>query len=338
MAIGPPSRVPRHLQALFDSGPAGDLADGVLLDRFVLARDEAAFEVLVARHGPMVLSVCRAALGDRDAADDAFQAVFLVLVRRAASIRSRGSIASWLFGVASRVAARAGRGRPPPQARTGGLRGETGGCAGGFRRSARPGPPAPRGAGAAAGPLPRGDRAVLLRGTLLRCRGASAPPAGGDRQGPAVPGPGDAAPAADPPRRRPARRAACGGLRLRCDGGRGAGPGRALEDDGGVRLLDADRGRDGPGPRGLTRGRSAQGDVPPKAHAHGRIVDRPGRPAGRDGPDRSRVLGAWRRTRAGGTIPGRAGTRRTGRSAARRQDRRRRSRGPARCETSSPSR
>jgi RNA polymerase sigma factor (sigma-70 family) len=107
MVIGSPGKVPKYLQTLFDSGRAGDLPDGVLLERFVSARDEAAFEVLVARHGPMVLRVCRAALADPDEADDAFQAVFLILVRRAASIRSRGSLASWLFGVASRVSARA---------------------------------------------------------------------------------------------------------------------------------------------------------------------------------------------------------------------------------------
>ena len=107
MAIGSASRVPMYLQTLFGSGPAGDLPDGALLERFVATRDEAAFAVLVARHGPMVLRVCRAALADPDEAEDAFQAVFLVLVRRAASIRSRGSIASWLFGVASRVSARA---------------------------------------------------------------------------------------------------------------------------------------------------------------------------------------------------------------------------------------
>ncbi len=107
MAIGSAGRVPMYLQTLFGSGAAGDLPDGALLERFVATRDEAAFEVLVARHGPMVLRVCRATLADPHEADDAFQAVFLVLVRRAASIRSRGSIASWLFGVASRVSARA---------------------------------------------------------------------------------------------------------------------------------------------------------------------------------------------------------------------------------------
>ena len=107
MAAGSPDRFPKHLQTLFTSGAIGGLDDGALLERFVASRDEAAFEVLVARHGPMVLRICRAALTDPDEADDAFQAVFLVLVRKAAAIRSRASVASWLFGVATRVAANA---------------------------------------------------------------------------------------------------------------------------------------------------------------------------------------------------------------------------------------
>jgi RNA polymerase sigma factor (sigma-70 family) len=107
MAAGSPDSFPKHLQTLFSSGAIGGLDDGALLDRFVASRDEAAFEILVARHGPMVLRVCRAALADPNEADDAFQAVFLVLVRKAAAIRSRASVASWLFGVASRVSARA---------------------------------------------------------------------------------------------------------------------------------------------------------------------------------------------------------------------------------------
>lgn len=107
MATVTPGGVSMRLQALFDSGSVGDLPDGVLMERFVASRDEAAFETLVMRHGPMVLRVCHAALGDLNEAEDAFQATFLVLVRRAGSIRSRGSIASWLYGVASRVSARA---------------------------------------------------------------------------------------------------------------------------------------------------------------------------------------------------------------------------------------
>jgi RNA polymerase sigma factor (sigma-70 family) len=97
----------RHLQTLFTAGTVGTLSDGELLARYVSRRDEVAFEALVERHGPMVSQVCRSALSDPHDAQDAFQATFLVLARRAASIRERGSVASWLFGVAGRVSARA---------------------------------------------------------------------------------------------------------------------------------------------------------------------------------------------------------------------------------------
>ncbi len=107
MAVGSPGKVMKDLQTLYSSGRVGDLSDGAILERFVATRDEAAFEVLLARHGPMVLRVCRARLADPNAAADAFQAVFLILVQRAGAIRSRESIASWLHGVASRVSARA---------------------------------------------------------------------------------------------------------------------------------------------------------------------------------------------------------------------------------------
>ena len=80
----------RRIQTLFVAGTCTGLTDGQLLDRFLAGRDESAFAVLVDRHGPMVLRVCRAVLRDPDAAEDAFQATFLVLARRAASIRDRG--------------------------------------------------------------------------------------------------------------------------------------------------------------------------------------------------------------------------------------------------------
>jgi RNA polymerase sigma factor (sigma-70 family) len=91
-------------------GAVGGLTDGQLLERFLGRRDEGAelaFAVLVERHGPMVLRVCRALLRDPHDAQDAFQATFLVLVRRAGSIRTRDSVGSWLHGVACRVAAAA---------------------------------------------------------------------------------------------------------------------------------------------------------------------------------------------------------------------------------------
>ncbi len=97
----------KHLETLFDSGTLGELGDDALLGRFAARREEGAFAVLVERHGPMVLGVCQHVLGDPHDAQDAFQAVFLILARRAGSIRRAGSVASWLHGVALRVAAKA---------------------------------------------------------------------------------------------------------------------------------------------------------------------------------------------------------------------------------------
>jgi RNA polymerase sigma-70 factor (ECF subfamily) len=86
------------------------MTDGQLLERFLAGRNEGgelAFEALVMRHGPMVMRVCRNLVGDPNDVHDAFQAVFLVLARRASAIRDRESVGSWLYGVAARVAARA---------------------------------------------------------------------------------------------------------------------------------------------------------------------------------------------------------------------------------------
>jgi RNA polymerase sigma factor (sigma-70 family) len=84
-----------------------DPTDGELLERFVTRQDEAAFEALVRRHGPMVLSVCRRVLQDAHEAEDAFQATFLVLVRKAGSIAEPDLLGNWLYGVAFRIAAKA---------------------------------------------------------------------------------------------------------------------------------------------------------------------------------------------------------------------------------------
>ena len=97
-----------QVEVLFKAGTAVGLTDRDLLERFLSeGREsaEAAFSALVERHGPMVRRVCNQALRDRHAAEDAFQATFLVLARRAGSIRRRDSLESWLFGVASRAAA-----------------------------------------------------------------------------------------------------------------------------------------------------------------------------------------------------------------------------------------
>lgn len=82
-------------------------SDADLAGRYLLDRDEAAFTALVRRHGPMVLGVCRRVVGDVHTADDAFQAVFLVLARRAASVRPRSAVGNWLYGVAYRTALKA---------------------------------------------------------------------------------------------------------------------------------------------------------------------------------------------------------------------------------------
>ncbi len=100
----------RSLDTLLTVGTLGALTDGQLLDCFRDRRDRAgqeAFRILVERHGPMVLGLCRRHIRDPHEAEDAFQATFLVLVRKAESIRSRETIGPWLHGVACRVARRA---------------------------------------------------------------------------------------------------------------------------------------------------------------------------------------------------------------------------------------
>ena len=81
----------------------GALSDGQLLDRFVGQRDQAAFEALFWRHGPMVLAVCRRLLPAADA-EDAFQATFLVLAEKARTVIPREAVGNWLHGVARRAA------------------------------------------------------------------------------------------------------------------------------------------------------------------------------------------------------------------------------------------
>jgi RNA polymerase sigma factor (sigma-70 family) len=118
----PAVRYARRLLARAD--PAAP-SDAELLGRFADGRDEDAFAALLDRHGPMVLGVCRRVAADPDDADDAFQATFLVLARRAKSVRRRDAVAGWLYAVAVRVAqdardraarrrARERRADPPP--------------------------------------------------------------------------------------------------------------------------------------------------------------------------------------------------------------------------------
>ncbi len=96
----------RGLARLFRDGTSGGLTEGELVQRFVADGDESAFTLLVARHGPMVLGICRQLLHDPNDVDDAFQATFLVMVRKAASLRQSDLLGNWLYGVATRVAAR----------------------------------------------------------------------------------------------------------------------------------------------------------------------------------------------------------------------------------------
>ncbi len=107
MARAPSRKVVRQLHTLFHCGAVGQQSDEELLERFVASRDdigEAAFAALVERHGAMVLGVCQRVLRNRHAAEDAFQATFLVLARKAITVAHKAQLASWLFGVARRVA------------------------------------------------------------------------------------------------------------------------------------------------------------------------------------------------------------------------------------------
>jgi RNA polymerase sigma factor (sigma-70 family) len=103
MADAPRSPILRHIRHLIGAGPAG-LTDGELLDRFVSRRDEDAVAELVRRHGPLVLGACRRVLADGHAAEDVFQATFLVLVRKAAALDRRRPLGTWLYTVAYRLA------------------------------------------------------------------------------------------------------------------------------------------------------------------------------------------------------------------------------------------
>ena len=99
--------VVRQIESLYGGGSITGMTDRQLVERFVMGRDSAgedAFAALVARHGPMVLGVCRTLLGDRQHAEDAFQAVFLVLARKARSVRNPELLGNWLYGIALRTA------------------------------------------------------------------------------------------------------------------------------------------------------------------------------------------------------------------------------------------
>jgi RNA polymerase sigma factor (sigma-70 family) len=107
MAHHPMSEVLQHLRRAALRRDGADLTDGQLLEDYLRRRDEAALAALVRRHGPMVWGVCRRVLRNYHDAEDAFQATFLVLVRKAASVVPRQMLANWLYGVAHQTARKA---------------------------------------------------------------------------------------------------------------------------------------------------------------------------------------------------------------------------------------
>jgi RNA polymerase sigma factor (sigma-70 family) len=107
MAPTPFSPLLRYLRNRLGSAEAGAATDEQLLRRFAGGQEEGAFEALLRRHGPLVWGVCRRVLANEQDAEDAFQATFLVLVCKALSIRKQTSVASWLHGVAHRIALKA---------------------------------------------------------------------------------------------------------------------------------------------------------------------------------------------------------------------------------------
>jgi RNA polymerase sigma factor (sigma-70 family) len=107
MANSPTATVIEHLRKAMLRPDGGGLTDGQLLQRFIDDEDQRAFEALVRRHGPMVLGVCRRVIGHTQDAEDAFQAAFLVLARKAASVAPPEAVANWLYGVAYHTALKA---------------------------------------------------------------------------------------------------------------------------------------------------------------------------------------------------------------------------------------
>src|SRR5271165_3246478 len=107
MATAQMDTVIRHLRRAVLRQDGAGWTDGQLLASFIKQKDEAAFEALARRHGPMVFGVCRRVVGNHHDAEDAFQASFLVLARKAASLKQPERLANWLHGVALRTAMKA---------------------------------------------------------------------------------------------------------------------------------------------------------------------------------------------------------------------------------------
>src|SRR4051812_31170865 len=104
MATSQMSEVILHLGRTMRLQDGAGLTDGQLLEDYLSPGDQAALAVLVRRHGPMVWGVCRRVLRSHEDAEDAFQATFLVLVRKTASVVPRQMVANWLYGVAHQTA------------------------------------------------------------------------------------------------------------------------------------------------------------------------------------------------------------------------------------------
>src|SRR5262249_60180723 len=117
MKAGQEQDVVGQIRRAFHRPELETLTDGQLLERFLARRDESAFELLVQRLGPMVLGVCRRLLVHQQDAEDAFQATFLVLVRKGTSIQPRAKAGNWLYGVACRTARESRRLRPKRRSR-----------------------------------------------------------------------------------------------------------------------------------------------------------------------------------------------------------------------------
>jgi RNA polymerase sigma factor (sigma-70 family) len=107
MAAAPFKAVIHYLRQCVGWPHAAGTTDGELLERFARQGDQRAFEALMQQHGPMVWGLCRRLLDDPQDAEDAFQATFLVLVRKAGALRQPELLANWLYGVACRTARRA---------------------------------------------------------------------------------------------------------------------------------------------------------------------------------------------------------------------------------------
>jgi RNA polymerase sigma factor (sigma-70 family) len=104
---GAPPKVPLSIDEPIEEMADDGTSDGALLERFLTYQDHTAFEILVRRHGPMVRAACRGWLHDCHAVEDAYQATFLVLLRKAHLIARPERLAGWLYGVATRIARKA---------------------------------------------------------------------------------------------------------------------------------------------------------------------------------------------------------------------------------------